>query len=407
VPHISLLRCGSDASRTSTPTNRAAAGLLLYSVHTMLCVRGNGQFRCLALLFISLSTLFPGCGTPGAPQPPSLNLPDRVADLSATRVGNQVSLTWTMPRRNTDRIPLKGDINAHICRRESNAGDQAACVAAGERHFPPTAEATFAETLPAAFTSGPSRTLTYYVELRNSHGRSAGPSNSATVLAGEAPAPVASFAAEVRKQGIVLRWTATDPGASIRLQRKLLTPPPARPSTGPLPAAPEPIEQNLLIESAPHSTPAQAIDKNIVFGNTYEYRAQRVIRVASGTNTLELDGELSPPIRVQALDVFPPAVPLGLATVATPADTASSTSPSIDLSWQPNTEPDLAGYEVYRREDQTPWQRISADQPVIGPAFHDAHVLPGHTYRYGVSAVDKGGHESGRSAEASETVPNP
>lgn len=311
-----------------------------------------------------------------------------------------------MPRRNTDKIPLKGDISAHICRRESDTSDQASCVAAGESRFPPASDSSFSETLPAAFTSGPPRTITYYVELRNSHGRSAGPSNPATVLAGEAPLAVTGFAAEVRKQGVVLRWTATDPGASIRLQRKLLTPPPAKVRTGPLPAAPEPIEQNLLIESAQDSTPAQAIDKNIIFGNTYEYRAQRVVRVASGSNTLELEGELSAPIRVDALDVFPPAVPLGLAAVATPADPASNNPPSIDLSWQPNTEPDLAGYEVYRREDQTPWQRISGDQPVIGPAFHDAHVLPGHTYRYGVSAVDKGGHESGRSAEASETVPN-
>lgn len=363
--------------------------------------------RLIALLSLWLFALLPGCGTPGAPQPPSLNLPDRVADLSATRVGNQVSLTWTMPRRNTDKIPLKGDINARICRRESSTGNQASCIATGERRFPPAADATFSEALPAALQSGPARTITYYVELRNAHGRSAGPSNPATVLAGEAPVSITGFAAEVRKQGVVLRWTATDPGASIRLQRKLLTPSPARPSTGPLPAAPEPIEQNLMVESAADSTPAVAIDKNIVFGNTYEYRAQRVIRVASNGNTLELDGEFSAPIRVDALDVFPPAVPLGLAAVATPADPASNNPPAIDLSWQPNTEPDLAGYEVYRRQDQTPWQRISGDQPVIGPAFHDAHVVPGHTYRYGVSAIDKGGHESGRSAEASETVPNP
>ena len=93
------------------------------------------------------------------------------------------------------------------------------------------------------------------------------------------------------------------------------------------------------------------------------------------------------------------------AAVATAADSASGTPASIDLSWQPDTDADLAGYEVYRREDATPWRRISGSQPIVGPAFHDAQVVPGHSYRYGVSAVDQGGRESSRSDEAQETVP--
>jgi hypothetical protein len=51
-----------------------------------------------------------GCGTPGAPLPPSLKLPDQVTDLSATRTGNQISLTWTMPKKNTEKLLLKGNV---------------------------------------------------------------------------------------------------------------------------------------------------------------------------------------------------------------------------------------------------------------------------------------------------------
>ena len=108
-------------------------------------------------------------------------------------------------------------------------------------------------------------------------------------------------------------------------------------------------------------------------------------------------------MRIEALDVFPPAIPAGLAAVANPP--ANGEPASIDLSWQPNTEPDLAGYYVYRHEAETPWQRISGSQPVPAPAFHDPSVQPGYTYVYGVSAVDRSGHESGRSADAQETVP--
>ena len=80
---------------------------------------------------------------------------------------------------------------------------------------------------------------------------------------------------------------------------------------------------------------------------------------------------------------------------------------AIDLSWQPVTDSDLAGYAIYRREGDAPWQRISPAEPLIPPDFHDAQVQPGHTYRYAVSAIDLGGHESARSAETEETVPNP
>jgi hypothetical protein len=34
-------------------------------------------------------------------------------------------------------------------------------------------------------------------------------------------------------------------------------------------------------------------------------------------------------------------------------------------------------------------------------------VQPGHTYRYAVAAIDQLGHESARSEEAEENVPNP
>jgi fibronectin type 3 domain-containing protein len=108
---------------------------------------------------------------------------------------------------------------------------------------------------------------------------------------------------------------------------------------------------------------------------------------------------------VEALDIFPPAVPTALAAVATSGENGVETA--IDLSWQPDTEADLAGYAVYRREGDGLWQRISPSLPLVPPAFHDAHVQPGHSYRYAVTAIDQGGHESARSAEAEETVPNP
>lgn len=348
---------------------------------------------------------------PGAPLPPTLNLAVPVEDLAANRTGDQVLLSWTMPQKNTDKLLLKGNLQVRVCRRESDTG---ACTPVGDLQLAPKTDGKFTETLPAALTAGEPRELAYFVEVRNSNGRSAGLSNAGVVLAGEAPVRVTDLKAEVRKQGVVLHWTsvADEPvPTAIRLHRKLLTPPaPGKKDAGqkgPLAPAPEPTEVTLLVEANGEGgrSAGRALDKDVRFGETYEYRAQRVARVTVDGQMKELDGPLSEPVEVGVLDVFPPAVPTGLAAVAIGAENGSE--PAIDLSWQPDSEAGLAGYIVYRREGNGDWRRISPAQTVVGPAFHDAHVQAGHSYSYSVSAIDQGGHESGRSGHAEETVPGP
>jgi hypothetical protein len=344
-----------------------------------------------------------GCGTPGAPQPPSLKVPEQVTDLSATRAGNVVSLSWKMPRKTTDRLLIKAAVRVQVCRREA-AG---ACQPAGEVSFPAEAEAAFHETLPAALASGKPRQLEYFVELKSPKGRSAGPSNAAQVLAGAAPGAIVGLTAEVRADGVALHWDGGQPGA-VRLHRKLLTPatPQQKPAKGPMQPEAEAILRDLFVEAPAVGAKAGALDSTAHFGETYEYTAQRVERVPSGAvssggATLELAGENSAPIRVDVVDTFPPAVPQGLAAVLVPEEK------TIDLSWQPDTEEDLAGYIVYRAESDGNWKRVSGPQPLAGAAWRDAAIEPGHSYRYAVSAIDLTGHESKRSAEAQETFPNP
>jgi fibronectin type 3 domain-containing protein len=78
--------------------------------------------------------------------------------------------------------------------------------------------------------------------------------------------------------------------------------------------------------------------------------------------------------------------------------------PFIDLTWAPNMEADLAGYNVFRWVDGGQPQKLNT-QPVQVSSYRDEAVEPGKTYRYSVSAVDLRGNESPRSAEASEVVP--
>src|ERR1035441_7866064 len=242
-----------------------------------------------------------GCGTVGAPQPPSLNLPDRVTDLAAVRAGNEVKLTWGMPKRNTDKLPLKARVTVDVCRREG-AG---ACVAAGRVQFDPGAAGTFTETLPAALTGGAPRALSYFVELKNRNGRSAGLSNGAEVVAGAARGAVANLAATLQKAGVVLSWSRDENGSAVRLERTLLNPPAAKTHQdsheGMMAPKPEPTEQNLLVEPGA-ADGGHALDKTIVFGQSYEYRAQRVARITVDGQTVVLAGAVSSPVRVDAVD---------------------------------------------------------------------------------------------------------
>src|SRR3569833_127431 len=335
---------------------------------------------------LALGLFLSGCGTPGAPQPPSLNLPDTEADLSAVRAGNQVTLTWTMPKRNTDRTMIRGEVPVRVCRRESDAG---VCEQAGsEQMTSPGGAGTFADALPAGLASGSPRPISYFVVLRNKKGRSAGLSNAAVVLAGTAPAQVEGLRTEVRKDGVVLSWNASGESTAVRLERKLLSPA-SKTEHGPLAPVPEAQMQNLLVEAG--SEQVHAIDKTTRRGESYEYRAQRVAQVEVNGKKLELDGAFSSPVKVAVEDVFPPKAPIGLVAVASAGDKGSL--PAIDLSWQPDTDSDVAGYIVYRREDDGEWRRVSAGAPIVEPAFQDPQVQAGHTYQYAVSAADKGGQD--------------
>ena len=128
----------------------------------------SGRARRAALAFVLLfsGVALAGCGMPGAPLPPSLRLPRRVGDLSAVRTGNQVALTWSMPKRDTDKVPLKGNVTVHIY-RHGGVPVEGGSSAAATLQVAPDAGGAFTDTLPPALAEGAPRVVTYFVELVN------------------------------------------------------------------------------------------------------------------------------------------------------------------------------------------------------------------------------------------------
>ena len=85
--------------------------------------------------------------------------------------------------------------------------------------------------------------------------------------------------------------------------------------------------------------------------------------------------------------------------------TALYTVGAVELVWAANSEKDLAGYYVYRREDGEQPKKLNKEL-LRTPILRDASVEPDHTYIYQVTAVDLSSNESHRSEEVSVETRN-
>ena len=98
-------------------------------------------------------------------------------------------------------------------------------------------------------------------------------------------------------------------------------------------------------------------------------------------------------------------------TATSPAPQSISTSPapqssaSVTLAWNPNTEPDLAGYKIYEATSPGSYGAAIATLPVNATSFVATGLQPGVTYFFVITAYDTSGNESARSPELSATAP--
>jgi fibronectin type 3 domain-containing protein len=86
-----------------------------------------------------------------------------------------------------------------------------------------------------------------------------------------------------------------------------------------------------------------------------------------------------------------------------PATAAAAAA--VELSWSISREPDLAGYRVYRSEQPGEQGVQLSPERLAVPAFRDTQLLPGRSYFYRVTAVDRAGNESAASAPVSVEIP--
>ncbi len=341
-----------------------------------------------------------GCGTPGAPLPPSLELPTPVSDLAAARKGDHVTLTWTPSRRTTDKQNIRHSGLTRIC-RVVNQSSITQCstviqeIPAANLPQPtnqqPNPKFIFDDTIPASMLSSQGF-ATYAIEMLNNRGRSAGLSNQVRISLAPTAPPPRDLSSLVTAEGVTITWNSepNPPTApDLQFHYRLLRSPAGKGNFT--------LVEDLPLQSAMHAIP----DKSFEWEQAYDYKITPVTEVLqNGEPVAEVEGADSPTIRVAVHDTFPPARSSGLQAVYSGA----GQKPFIDLTWAPNTESDLAGYDIFRHEQGSQPVKINS-QLVKAPAFRDENIRPGTKYFYSVRAVDLRGNAGELSEETSESVP--
>jgi hypothetical protein len=352
-------------------------------------------------LFILLGCLvLSGCGVPGAPLPPSADIPRFVGDLKAARKGDTVTLTWTVPTETSDGELIRKP-GKMLVQRALSSGTNS------DLHFQTISElplqpalkeghgdqAVAKDTLSDILRSGTADFAVYMVLAQGHNGKSFGLPNRVSVPLVPNLSPPQKVSANPVPTGVKISWEG--PGFTQTTSRKRAQY--AYRLMRRLQGAKDPV---VVTQLNPDDPAKSFIDTTIEWEKNYEYWIVSVTLWQDGNRKGEIEGEDSPVVKVLAHDSFPPANPSGVQAVFSPAAQNSF----IDITWTANTEPDLAGYNVYRHSAKEPPVKINLEL-IKTPRFPDTQVQPGKKYFYSVTAVDLRGNESGKSEETSETVP--
>jgi hypothetical protein len=333
---------------------------------------------------------------------PSLQLARPADDLTASRKGNKVQLDWTLPRKNMDRTLVKNIPQTLICRHEGT-GLMSGCTMVAtvpnpkqeEKHKNeqgPAVHMKYVDTLPAQLgEQTPAGFVRYAVEILNTRERSGGLSNQVLIPVAQTIAPPEEVSAKSEADGVLISWT----GATVP------TPPTGLTYRYRVTRSPAGANAFIALADVEPESEGFYLDKTFAWETKYDYRITSMTTVHSQGVNMAVEGDDSKAATTFTRDVYPPADPTGLQAVFS----SVGQKPFVDLSWAPNMDIDLAGYNVFRRVAGGEAVKLNK-QLVPVPAFRDDTAAPGKTYMYSVSAVDLRGNESQRSAETTEAVPD-
>lgn len=133
-------------------------------------------------------------------------------------------------------------------------------------------------------------------------------------------------------------------------------------------------------------------DREFLFEKVYYY----FVRASSTESKPFAESSNSQMIEVAVEDIFAPAAPTGLLSLAG--------ENFITLSWDENQEEDLLGYRVWRREEGEEDYVVLTPEPILGNSYVDSTVEKNRIYYYAITAQDKKENESERSESVSNVI---
>ena len=345
----------------------------------------------------------PTCGKRRPPLPPVERIPQRTESLSGAQRGNQVILSWPAPQRNAaegsvqsirrvDVYRVAEKPNSPLPMTEDEFAARATLIGSvGYDEIKRASDSlTYTDTLELA---GVPARLRYAVRYVNAAGQSAAFSNfylmePAPKVAG--PPTIIKTGNEYSETANTITWEAPKTNIDGSTPVNLLGFNIYRSD------ASKPQTRLSLLNQEP-VTATQYQDRSFKFGDKYVYVLRSVSLGTEGKPIESLDSNRFP---LAPLDIYPPAAPENL--------TIGSSPGKLSIFWVANTEPDLAGYYLYRSTDpnlpKEKWLKLTSAL-YTKTTFADENVETGKTYYYYVVAVDTAGNKSPPSEVAADAAP--
>ena len=352
------------------------------------------QWMPVLIIFILLAALGgAACGKRKPPLPPIPKVQQR-AQISGFQRGERVVLSWEMPTKNApandvqhikriDVYRLAEPLTTPLSLSEEQFAARSVLIASVEVRESDFGGKPMRFTDTLQFAGQPSR-LRYAVRFVNASGQKAAFSNFLVI---EPEAKVAAAPTELEalltQESVRLEWEGSKANADGTTPVNLVGYNIYRSEAK--------TEAGKLLNKVPVDETSYS-DTTFEFGKEYFYFVRAV---SPGTGDRPTESTESDVVSVTPKDTFPPSTPVSITIAASPS--------TISLFFPPNPEQDIAGYKIFRSEDELlPKQewKLLTPKPQDANTFQDADVEAGKIYYCYIVAVDKFENKS----EPSEVV---